>query len=149
MALAIATVITSIASLSVSGVTIKDDAAIPINAERLGAVLYPEPVDFISDIGLERDSYGGGSVAKMTFSYTLNYTFCYTPVGSGRYGLDQYSDLVNKIAAILDAIIAIDTIGGAVDIVPKRLSGVGPVPDPSGNMYLGCKIAVNIMEFVN
>lgn len=151
MALAIATVTNSIASLSVSGVSIKDIHDIPPAALPLRTpVLFPDPLNFVSSFSMERNSYGGGSTAKMTVTYTLNYTFCFTPIGDGRNaGLDHYDEMVAKAALILDAILAIDTLSGAIDITPQSVVEFGPVPDPAGFMHLGCRLALTVQEFVN
>lgn len=147
MALQLRTIVNSIAGLDVDGVRILNDP--PADLTRLTPVMFPEPVDFLSDFAMVRDSFGGGSVAKMTVDYSLHYTFCYAPVGAGRTGLDIYIDMLEKVGLILDAILAIDVIDGAVDLVPTAVSEMGGVPDPAGNTYLGCRITIHTQEFVN
>ena len=150
MALALVTVADSIAGLTVTGVSIKDVDQIPPAADLLRTpVLFPEPLNFVTDFQMVRDSFGPGSTAKMTVTYTLNYTFCYCPIGQGRTGLDVYDDMTGKVAAIWDAVLAIGALTGCVDLVPAGVSEFGPVPDPSGNMYLGCRLAFQVTEFVN
>jgi hypothetical protein len=148
MALQIITLCDSISKLSVDGVTIMDIDAIP-TADLRKPVLFPEPVGFVSNFSMVRNSQGGGSVALMTVEYDLNYTFCYSPVGSLRTGLGTYGPMVDKAFEILDAIIAIDEITGAVDLTPGEIPIFGVVADPSGNQYNGCKLTVHVMEFVN
>jgi len=150
MTLAIATIANSIAALSISGVNIKDVDQIPPNADRLEPILFPEPLGFVTDFTLTRDSQGSNTfLAKYTVTYNLHYTFLFAPVGSGRTGLDLYDDMVGKAFAILDAIISNDAITGAVDIQPAETLDFGPVPDPAGNMYIGCRFVFQITEFVN
>ncbi len=147
MALQITTLMDSIAALDVVGVTILPEP--PAEATRMTPVLFPEPLGFITDFTMVRDSFGGGSTAKMTVEYVLHYTFCYAPIGSGRTGLDIYVDMVDKVADILDEILAIDVITGSIDVVPDPLTEFGPVLDPAGNQYLGCRMALRCQEFVN
>lgn len=150
MALALTTVTNSIAALSVSGVTILDIDQIPPDASAIRApVMFPEPLNFVSNFRMTRDSFGGGSSAKMTVRYTLTYTFCHHQAGMDRAPFSQYAAMVDKAADILDAILAIDVFSGCVDIVPQAIPEFGPVPDPAGNMYNGCRIQLDIQEFVN
>jgi hypothetical protein len=149
MALETITICRSIADLVVDGVTIKNIDEIPADCTRLIPVLYPEPLNFVSDFTMERDSFGGGSTAKMRVEYTLTYTFCLAPIASGRTGLEYYSELVDKVADILHAFLSIDVLEGVEDIVPLTPVEFGPVFDPSGNIFIGCKFPIRVMEFVN
>jgi hypothetical protein len=148
MALAIATVANSIAALSVSGVTIKDVDEIPSAVDTRQPTILPKP-DFVTGFVMERDSFGAGS-AKMTVRYVLNYRFCYKPVGAGRAGqIEHYDGMVDKVALFWDAVLAINTLTGAVDIEPAGVAHMGLVNDPADNIFLGCDLAVNVTEFVN
>ena len=150
MTLALITVADSIAGLTVTGASIKDVDQIPPEAGKLRTpVLFPEPMNFVTDFHMVRDSFGPGTTAKMTVTYTLHYTFCCCPIGQGQTGLDAYDDMTSKVVAIWDAVIAIGVLTGCVDLVPAGVSEFGPVPDPSGNMYLGCRLAFQVTEFVN
>ncbi len=98
MVLALLTVCDSISGLDVNGVTIMDIDQIPPDGLRLTPCLFPEPVNFVTDFVMTRQSTGGGSSAKLDLEYNLHYTFCYAPVGSGRMGLDLYSGMIEKAA---------------------------------------------------
>ena len=150
MALAIATIVTNIAAISVTGVTIKDMDNIPeqVNA-RDCPILIPEPVDFVSNFEVERNSYGSAAQSKKTARYTLNYTFMYQPVGASRTGLDKYGDMVEKAFAIIDAIIANDDLGGTVEFMPQDTVSFGVVLDPAGGTFQGCRILIRVTEFIN
>ena len=150
MALAFTTITNSIAALDVLGVTIKDIDEIPEAVRgRDCPILYPEPLGFISNFVYTRDSQGGGSTALANVTYNLTYTFCYTPVGSGRGLLDVSDDIVAKVGLILDAFIIADAATGVVDLTPQDAINLGPVVDPAGYTFLGCQFVLNIMEFVN
>lgn len=147
MALQWTTLVRSISELSITGVIINDASAIPPAGGNLPHILYPEPAGFVSDFTMERNSYGSDD-AKMTVTYTLNYTYLHCPIGQGRTGLDIYEDLLTHVGRILDAVLAIDTITGAIDVNPT-VTDFGAVVDPSGGTYLGCKLALICQEFVN
>jgi len=147
MAIALTTITNSIAALSISGVTILDIDQIPAEGTRAGLpVLYPEPGGFITNFVMVRDSFGGGSSAKMTLEYDLTYTFLHTVMGSDR-AMAPYDDMVDKAMEILDAIIALDELTGVIDIVPNSPLEFGKAADPSGNMFFGCKFVFHIKEF--
>lgn len=149
MALALATVTDSIAGLSVTGLTIKDLDEIPAAADPRQATLIPLP-NFVTAFSMERDSFGGGSTAKMTVNYTLNYRLLFTQPGKGRAGtIENYDNMVALVVAFWDAVIAIDELAGAVDIVPGGISNMGLVNDPADNAFIGCDVAVICTEFVN
>lgn len=148
MALQIAAVANSIAALSVSGVTLKDVDEIPASVDKRASTILPLP-DYVTNFAVERDSFGGGGALR-TVSYTLNYRFCYKPVGQGRQKTIEYYDgMIDKVALFFDAVMAIDTLTGAVDIAPDGITNMGLVNDPSDNEFIGCDLAVRITEFVN
>ena len=147
MALALITLCDSISDLNVSGVTILDLDQIPLGDLR-GPMMFPEPLGFVKNFSMVRDSFGGGTTAKMTVEYDLTYTFLHSRVGTTR-ALETYPAMVDKAYEILDAILAIETITGAIDLTPADVVEFGPVPDPSGNMYHGCRIILHVKEFVN
>ena len=149
MALAISTVAHSISGLTVAGLVIKDKHDVPAGGDPRQPLLIPL-TQYVSDFTMERDSFGGGSVAKMTVTYTLNYRFLYKPVGTGRENiLEVFSAMVDMVALIWDAVLAIDVIAGAIDIIPISPVGMGVVEDPSAMPYWGCDLSFQVMEFVN
>ena len=117
--------------------------------ERDCPILIPEPVNYVTDFSIARDSTGADSWALKTAIYTLNYTFCYMPVGSARSELSRYDDFIRKTYAIVDQVLLNSTITGLVDIEPVGLIEFGPVPDPAGNLFLGCRLQFKCIHFVN
>lgn len=146
MALQLAAVANSIAALSVSGVTLKDVDEIPTKVDQRAPTILPLP-DYVTDFDVERVSFGS-STALRDVSYTLNYRFCYKPVGMGRQKtIEYYDEMIDKVALFFDAVMAIETLTGAVDITPFGVTNMGIVNDPSDNEYIGCDLAVRILEF--
>ena len=141
------TVCESIAALNVDGVKIKDLAHVPPDATRLTPILFPNPDDTLSNLTPERMSMGGGSSALIDVDYDLNYIFLFCPIGSGRTGLDYHGERMAKVNAIWDAILSIDILDGAVDIMPTGNVSFATVQDPARNEYLGCFLTVHVKEF--
>ena len=149
MALQIATVVDSISKLSVSGAKIKDKDQIPAAGDARQPMIIPLS-NFVTEFTMVRDSFGGGSEAKMTVTYVLNYRILYKPLGSGRAPqLENISPLVDLIARWWDAVLAIDVFAGAVDIIPYTITGMGAVKDPSEESWWGADLSVKVTEFVN
>jgi hypothetical protein len=147
MALALATVADSISKLSVSGLTIRDINEIPVVADTRISQLIPG-ADYVTDIAVEVNSWGGAA-AKLTVTYTLNYRLLYKELGTGRtMTLEQISGLVSLIALVWDAVMAIDTIDGAVDVSVQSISNFGVVNDPSDNGWWGADLGFRVKEFV-
>lgn len=147
MALGLATIVTSIAALSVTGLTIKDMDEIPAEVKGRKPMLIPNS-DFLSDFELITQSFGPGSTAKYDVLYTLSYRLCYKPIGAGR-PLEYFDDMVLMVGLFLDAIIAANPLSGSIRLVPLSVSGMGNVEDPSGFLFHGCDIGIRVMEFVN
>ena len=143
----ITAVANSIAALSVSGVTMVDIHGIPPDCTRLTPICIPEPLGYVTNLSVTRDSFGSSTAAQKTLEYDLNYTFLFAQIGSGRTGLDFYDDMVAKAEAVLDAVLDSDTVTGAVDIYPNGALDFGPVPDPAGNQYLGCRLVFHVVEY--
>ena len=145
MELGIVTVCNSIAALHVEGVTIKDIDQIPPDCTRLTPILFPEPVNFVTNFTTDRNTFGAGSGGFRTIEYDLNYTFLFVPIGAGR-ALEYYGDMLTKVALIVDEILENDAITGAWDIKTQGTVDFGPVPDPAGNNYLGCRLVFHVIE---
>lgn len=149
MTLNIATIVSSIAALDISGVKIRDTDHIPPQVtDRDCPILFPEPAGFVTDFTVTRDTMGAPSVAKKTATYVLHYTFLFMPVGAGRE-LERYGDMVDTAFAILDAVILEEDLTGALEFDPQDALEFGPVPDPAGNLFLGCRFAFLVTEFIN
>ena len=146
MTLAISTVCSSIADLHIVGVKICDLSNVPPAGKRILPILFPDPDNPISNFTNERMSQGGGSSALEDVEYDLNYMFIYSELGAGRTGLDYLEKCVEQVQEILDAIIGIDTITGAVDIMPYPFN-IQVIQDPSGKNYIGCTLVFHVKEF--
>ena len=86
---------------------------------------------------------------KAVVTYNMTYAFLYTPVGSGRGLFDVYGDMLEKVGLIIDKIIVSDGITGVVDLTIAGAFQFGAVPDPTGNMFIGTRLILNVKEFIN
>jgi hypothetical protein len=140
------TVADSISGLSIAGITVKDISAIPEAVQRLTPILFPQPTDFITGMEIKRQSYGGAGTPAMDMTYTLNYVFLQSEVGSGRGLFSVYPALISNIAKIVKAILENDNITGAVDMEMPSVTTIGSITDPAGNEYWGALFALKITE---
>ena len=148
VSVSLATVADSIAGLSISGVTIKDIDQIPDNASMLCPLLIPNPSGFVTDISPSFESFGSNGSARMNLSYTLNYTFLHSQIGSGINAFSSYSDLISKLVSVFVAVMSNDKITGAVDIRLQGISSIGVVTDPAQNEYWGVQFSFRVLEYV-
>jgi len=148
MALAITTVTKSISDLYVKGLTIKDIDEIPFSVtDRQCPVLYPEPINFVSDIEIERASTGTAGSGYFDVFYTLRYAFLYQKVGAGRGSLSNYQGVVQLWEDLIDKMIVSDTLTGCEDIQVAGSVSFGVIPDPAGEMFIGSELLFRVHEF--
>ena len=114
-------------------------------------VIIPKPDGYLSNFRYARKSFGPGTVAAIDITYTLTYRLLHSAVGEGMSGVfSTYAAMVAIVSVFLDAIIANDTITGAVDVQPANVIEFGLVYDPAGKTaFHGCDIPIDITEFVN
>lgn len=148
LASSLTTIVTSIAGLSVSGLTIKNTDAIPEQADLQYPLLVPRPNEFITDLHSERTTFGINGTARVDLTYNLNYVFLYAPAGTGVSELDAYNGMITMMVAIINAIMSNDTLSGAVDVNLDGVSGIGIIQDPANNQYWGCFWAMHVTEYV-
>ncbi len=144
MAIGLSTIAGSISSISVSGLTIKDIDDIPQNiSQRDCPILIPDP-----------DNYVGFSIApvsldksKYNINYSLSYILIYAVLGSERTNImATYSGMLSMATAIVDAVISLSTLSGAVD-------WGATVRDPliinwGGTDYHAIRMEISATEFV-
>lgn len=147
MAIGWRTVMSSIAALSVSGVTIKDVDDVPEDLTGLGPTIIPMGDNLVTDFRIVFQSFGDSASALFDIFYTLNYRLYVAPIAAGRGYLGVLDELADKLALFLDALLAAGVITGSENTVPVGLGNYGSLLDPSNNPFWGCDIAIEIMEF--
>lgn len=137
----------SIASLSITGVTVKDVGAIPESVSTLVPIIIPRPNEFITSIEAVNQSFGSMGNQAQDFMYTLNYIFLYAPVGSGESAFTPYDDMLAKLIVVVNVILNNDVVSGLVDIQLESITGIGSIDDPAGNSYWGAFFGLRCLEF--
>ena len=149
IALGLETLLGNIAAVSVTGVRIVDIDEITEQVDTRIPTLYPNPEGFITALEVVRVSQGAGGTALMDVKYTLNYRFCYAPVGSGRNLADLFGNLTALVVDIIEAFLAEDDIAGVIDMEVQDIPAIGPVLAPNGETFIGCDLSFRITEFQN
>jgi hypothetical protein len=145
----LANIADAIAAISISGVTVKDKDQIAASWVSTPNVLYPNPDGWITDFRLEYKAIPRGSAAPVNVMYTLNYRFLGVQVGDMATMPVSYSDLVSKVIAIINAVVAVHApYDGGVDLVVQSVD-LGPMTDPAGNQYYGADLAFSVEEIQN
>lgn len=149
VSLYLANIANSISQIAITGVTVKDKDEMAGAYTGTPNVLYPRPEDWISNFRIQFDTVMQGATAPMTIFYTLNYRFLGTAIGDISTFPIGYSDLVDKLVLILNALIAVPApYSGKVELIVSGVT-IRPLPDPAGNMYFGADIALDISEMQN
>ena len=143
----VATIATSIAAYSISGVSVKDISEIPESVtDRQCPIMFPDPDNFVTGLSISRESMGADTTAKKNVNYTLNYVFLYTPVGTTRKLIKAIDGLVDCAVAILNAFADDSAPSGAIDVTPT-LGAFGALQGPDGSDFFGCKVAINVLTY--
>ena len=140
------TVISSIAGLSVTGLTICSLANIPEQVDtRANGVLFPDITNLVSDTAMEDVTFGGPAAEKDT-SYTLTYVYAYKPVEAGRR-ITEYAASMVALAELFVETVTTSVISGAIRVTLIGMN-LGIVTDPAGNQFFGGFIKLRILEFL-
>jgi hypothetical protein len=156
MALNSAGITAAIASISISGLTIKDVTSIPEKVNNRDCpILFPQPESWLDATWLDAQQggeensirFGTPSCRYWQFKRTFNYVFLNNAVGVGRGNADNYASAVDKTESINEAMTAIDVSG--VDVVSIGHNGIGVIQDPAGNKFTGCLFSITFRERIN
>lgn len=143
------TVAESIAALSwQNGIHAKRPNEIPVNGITECPYFAPRPDNFITDISLTREAFGGSGTEPMNLVYTTHWTYCHAPIGTVLTFTD-YGDMIANIATILETLADNDLVDGAVDIQVLGVPNIAQVFDAAGNAYHGAIISIRVLEFIN
>ncbi len=141
-------VLTDLATIAVTGLTVCDIDEIPDAADERRSYFIPSPSapSFVTDFSITHVTYGQ-STAAQDARYTLNYKLLYKPVGEGRGIKDVTPGLMNMAADIVEAIQNKVTVNGAVTW-KARLGEAVLVTDPIGTTWDGWAISVEVLDFI-
>jgi hypothetical protein len=139
----VSTVTHAVASLSISGVTVKDIHDLTASIGLAYAILMPRPDDFITDVSIEPAEL---SKQNLDVRYTLHYQYFHCAVGNNLFG--DYSPMMTNIAAIVKAFCNDATLTGSIDGGMPTIDGVTLLMDASGNKYHGAEFSLPILQFL-
>ena len=150
MAFQLATVTAFIASLSMTGVTIKDLSTMPNSFDiRQFPILAPEvfqPVTMQRNI---HDSYGDGTTAKQSLYYLVPYVLACYDQGEGRGLQDILPGIASATSTVITSLLKNDTPADlVVDLAVQSATVNTIVNDPAGKGYHGAKLILLIREYV-
>lgn len=137
----------AISSLSISGVTLKSINEIPDSGQMVCPIIFPQPTGFISGIVSDNMSFGSMGTQKQNFTYSLNYVFLFTELGSGVNAFAPYEDLITKLTLTINTILNNDVVNGLVDLRLESIQGIGEVQDPAGYSYWGALFTLKCLEY--
>jgi hypothetical protein len=144
----IATVTAAIAALNISGVNVRDAGKIPESVNPQDCpLLAPRPDNFVTNLSVEEESFGGPAAARKSCRYTLNYNFYFAPVAEGHSLFEGYAAMVTKAAAVLLA-LATTILSAAHEHQVSGIPQFGPVVDAAGTLFHGCVISVNVRDLM-
>lgn len=149
VSLQLANIADAISNISITGVTVKDKDQVAASWLSQPNVLYPNPENWITGFSIQYDTVLQGASAPMTIKYTLNYRLLTTQIGDIGTFPAAYSDLVDKIVTVLNALIGVPApYSGKVELIVGNIE-IGGKIDVVGNEYHGADIALNISEMQN
>jgi hypothetical protein len=126
-------------------VDIRDLSGIPELVEPQDCpLLSPNPTGFCSAVEFVRLTM---RPRKHQLTYTLSYILYYAPVTDGVSLFDAYEGLADAWSDTITVILDNETPSGAYDIRPAGVPQFGPVSDPSGALFHGCRFDLRVTEF--
>lgn len=114
--------------------------------ERTCPVMFFDPEAPITNFVTERTGMGPATTGGHLYSYTLNYFVAVMPVGGYRGLADVLPELVAWSQEIVGGIAVNDDSLG-VENIEARVDVIGTITDPTGNVYHGLRISVDVEEF--
>lgn len=146
LSLYITNITNAIASLNVTGVTFVDYDGIVADWKAQPNVFYMIPENPITDGGVSYPTVLKGANAPEDITYTLNYRFLGTQVGSIGGFTKGFVNAFEKAHSLKAKLIDTDApYSGKVNMSVSNFD-VGPKEDPSGNRYFGADISLTITE---
>jgi len=140
------TVATSIAGLTITGVTIKDLSNMLTDVSMACPLLMPGP-SFITNLQpVLPETYGSAGTERLTLKYNITYRYFHCAVSAEQtWGL--YDDIVSNVAAIMVVLMTNDKLAGLSDLRINAIPEIpGIVTDPLQNEYYGCDITLSVEQ---
>lgn len=142
------TIITNIAALAVTGVTILDHAPQFTQDCRVPA-LYPSYSPTVDLNSVERLSACRSGNAFKRAKYTLNYVYLHIETTQGIDNSKYETAIRASMASIFEAIADHDTDLGVYEVIPTGFSIAEKLIEVGGRTYLGGQVTLEATEYIN
>jgi hypothetical protein len=110
-------------------------------------ILYPLPEQIVSSLNITRQSFGDlGNGAKKDVTYTLTYRLCFAELGEGRGLFEKTPRFLDTIVEVVNTLTENDALSGMINGEPS-ISKQLVVSDPSGRLFHGCDIDIDVLDF--
>ena len=145
----LASIVTAISDLTITGVTIKDMSEVTASWVSLPKVLYPNVDDFVTDFDLTYPTYVQDGEGPVDIKYTLNYRYLSTQVGDMATMPVQSNLVMTEVISIINKLLTVRSPYDGRVTMAAKVASIGAKMDPAGNQYFGADIALNIEEMQN
>lgn len=141
---------TSIAGLTVSGVTFKDVSAIPRIVKSTDCpIFFPDPAEWFQNMQTSSGLAFVGQAGQENVTRTLRYIYLHCPSIAANTITSKYSAMAAKVDAIYGAIA--DMNNGAAMVTSISVSRFGELEAPAAgsqirNVFFGCFFDINFLE---
>jgi hypothetical protein len=145
----VATLTAKIATLSITGLDILDFPTIPEQVDcRAKAQLFPDPELFVTELVISDMTHGYNNAGKNA-NYKLNYVLAFKQIEAGRRFNEYIPDMVDMTMTIVETITTTDLSAyGGYGISTITVPFMGKIIDPAGNMFLGARILIDVLEII-
>jgi hypothetical protein len=139
-----------IASLSMTGITVKDYGTLADEFDsREFPILAPDLFQPVTIQAVTRNSFGDGTTAKQTLYYLVPYVLAVYSQGEGRGVRDVVPGIIAAMSTVATALIKHDTPADlSVDLTIQAATCNVLVNDPQGTNYHGAKLMLLVKEFI-
>ncbi len=149
MAFDIVTLASSIAALTISGVTVQDlDETKDAGDPRTCPVLRPYPQAGFEITELSDESMGS-TAARKNLRYEVTYALFYAPVGMERGMHVILPGMWAAASRVMTVLRNNDALTGSIDIRPTNVRQAGILLDPSDKEFHGVLFRLAVLEFTD
>lgn len=108
--------------------------------------LMPNAFGLISNLQVQRHSFGKNPVYTRGYKYRINYLLYYAPFGSGRGLVSILDGMVSKAVEAVAVINATNFIDVGAQTLTATVIGTDQIQDSARNLFHGCTIGVDVWE---
>ena len=116
-------------------------------------ILYPDPVQFVTEFNPVKATLGEGINNSWDVGYRIHYTLLYSSFNAGR-GMENFSGAVVMAFAVMQAVMTANPIAGAVLLRPDGIDETGILYDAAGAQaedaepYYGLSMSFTVFDMI-